>query len=207
MEKPTRKLAKLIDSGDKKATIQRYRIWKNEAKISSMELSKSSKHLRFLSFQGHQKMQIRTIFQIAALLGLPNFYQQTNKSKTLLGMTQDIPNRVKRVFHRAEATSQWRRRWSTNSPSLLHKQHLSTMMICIFLRLSTVRILSGATDHAKKFALERAWVRHTLFQGKRLLSEQAKELKKDLTLNNDFLEETYQSLSTQSLLTMTECNT
>lgn len=55
MEKPTRKLTKPIDNGDKKATIQRYRIWKNEAKISFMELSKSSKHLRFLSFQRHKK--------------------------------------------------------------------------------------------------------------------------------------------------------
>jgi hypothetical protein len=33
--------------------------------------------------------------QTAALLGLPDFHQQANKSITLLGITQDIPNRVK----------------------------------------------------------------------------------------------------------------
>jgi hypothetical protein len=64
------------------------------------------KHLRFLSFQTHQKMNIGTIFQIAALFGLPEFHQQANKLITLLGITQDGPNRVKREFHRAEATSQ-----------------------------------------------------------------------------------------------------
>jgi hypothetical protein len=172
-----------------------------------MELSKSSKHLRFLSFQTHQKMQIGTIFQITALLGLPNFHQQANKSITLLSITKDIPNRVNILLYIAEATSQWRKRWSTDSPSLLHKQHLSTMMICLFLRLSTVRILPRAADHAKKVTLEGAWIRHTLFQEKHLPSELAKELKKDLTLNKLFLEKTHQSLFARSLLTMAECNT
>jgi hypothetical protein len=96
-------------------------------------------------------MQIDTIFQIQALLGLPDFYQQANKSITLLGITQDIPKRVKMLFHIVEATSQWRRRWFTDSPSLLHKKHLSTMMICLFLRLSTIRILpKAAAYNAKK---------------------------------------------------------
>jgi len=127
-----------------------------------MEFSKSSIHLRFLSFQTHQKIQIGIIFQIAALLGLPDFHQYANKSITLLGIIQGIPKRVKVLFHIAEATAQWRRRWSTDSSSLLHKQHVSTMMICLFLRLSTVRILPRAADHAKKAALEGAWVCHTL---------------------------------------------
>jgi hypothetical protein len=140
-------------------------------------------------------MQIGTIVQTAALLGLPNFHQQANKSITLLGITQDIPNRVKTWIHRVEATSQWRRRWSTVFPSLLHKQHLSTMMIFLFLRLSTVSILPRVANHEKKAALRGAWVRHTLFQGKRLPTEPAKELKKVLTLNTRFLEGTHQSLS------------
>jgi hypothetical protein len=92
--------------GTKKLPSKDTKYEKNEAKISSIELSKSSKHLRFISFQTHQKMQIGTIFQIAALLGLPKFHKQVNKSITLLGITQDIPNRVKRVFHREEAALQ-----------------------------------------------------------------------------------------------------
>jgi hypothetical protein len=62
-------------------------------------------------------------------------------------------------------------------------------------------------DHEKKATLKEARVRHTLFQGKCLPLELAKELKKDLTLNNHLLEETHQSLFARSLLTMAECNT
>jgi hypothetical protein len=60
---------------------------------------------------------------------------------------------------------------------------------------------------SKKIVIKGAWVRHTLFQRKRLLSKQANELKKDLTLNSPLLEETHQSLYAQPLLTMAECNT
>jgi hypothetical protein len=48
------------------------------------------------------------------------------------------------LFHRAEATSQCRRIWSTDSPSRLQRQHLSTIIMCLFLRLSKVRILPRA---------------------------------------------------------------
>jgi hypothetical protein len=75
-------------------------------KYPPLNSPKSSKHLRFLSFQTHHKIQIGTIFQIAALLGLPDFHQQANKSITLLDITHDIPKRVKMLFHRMEATSQ-----------------------------------------------------------------------------------------------------
>jgi hypothetical protein len=46
-------------------------------------------------------MQIGTIFQIAALLGLPDFHQQANKSKSLLGITQDLPKQLKILAHKA----------------------------------------------------------------------------------------------------------
>jgi hypothetical protein len=64
-----------------------------------MNLSKSSKHLLFLSFQTHQRMHVSTIFQIVALLNLPDVHQQANKSRTLLGITQDKPKRVKIALH------------------------------------------------------------------------------------------------------------
>jgi len=195
-----------VTEGTKKATVQRYRVLKNETKISSIELSMSLKHLKFISFHTHQKMHIGTIFQIATLLGLPEFHQHANKSITLLGITQNIPKRVKREFHKAEATSQWRRSWSTDSFFLLHKQHLFSMTKCLFLRLSTVRILPRAANHTKKAVIEGAWVRYTHFQGKQLPSEQARELK-DLTLNRPLLEETHQSLSAWPLLTIAKCNT
>jgi hypothetical protein len=143
----------------------------------SRELSRFSKHLRFLSLQILQKMQIGTIFHVVVLLDLPNFHQQATRSSTLLGMTQEIPKREKMLFHRADATSQCRRIWSTDSPSRLHGQHLSTMIMCLFLRLSKVRILPRAADQVKKVAIGGAWDCHTLFQGNRVPPEHVKEPK------------------------------
>jgi hypothetical protein len=142
-----------MDKGYKKAIDQRYRIWRNNSKNSSKELSRFSKHLRFLSLQIHQNKHIGTIFHDVVLLDLPDFHQQGTRSSKLLGMTQEIPKREKMLFHRAEDTSQCIRIWSTDSPSRLHRQHLSTMIMCLFLRLSKVRILPRAAAHVKKVSL------------------------------------------------------
>jgi hypothetical protein len=75
-----------------------------------------------------------------------------------------------------------------------------------FLRLSNVMILPRAIDHEKKAAIEGAWVRHTHFQGKRVLIRRVKEWKKVLTLKRPFLEGTHQSLSWPPLLTIIECS-
>jgi hypothetical protein len=68
-------------------------------------------------------------------------------------MTHEIPKREKMLFQREEARSQCRRIWSTDSPSLLQRQHLSTIIMCLFLRLSKVRILPRAANQVKKAAL------------------------------------------------------
>jgi hypothetical protein len=41
-----------------------------------------------------------------------------------------------KTFHKAQATSHWRRKWSIDSPFLKHIQHLKITMTCRFLRLS-----------------------------------------------------------------------
>jgi len=160
-----------MDKGYKKAIDQKYSVWRNNSNTSSRELSRFSKHLRFLFLQIHQNKHIGTIFQVVALLDLPNFHQQATRSSTLLGMTQEIPKREKMLFHIAEATSQCWRIWSIDSPSRLHRQHLSTMIMCLFLRLSKVRIIPRAADQVKKAAIGGAWDRHTLFQGNRVPPE------------------------------------
>jgi hypothetical protein len=58
------------------------------------------------------------------------------------------PKATKKNFHKAQAIAQWRRIWSTDSPILLHIQHLSITMTCRFLRLSMVRIFPMAADQA-----------------------------------------------------------
>jgi hypothetical protein len=73
--------------------------------ISYKDLFKSLKLLLFLSHHKQQKIQIGVIFQTAALIYLPDDHQHASKSITRLGITQDIPKRLKREFHKIEATS------------------------------------------------------------------------------------------------------
>jgi hypothetical protein len=96
------------------------------------------------------KEACRHHFHTTALFGLPKDHQQSYISPTRLGITQDIPKRLKKALQMAEATSQWRRRWSTDSSFLLHMQHLSITMMCHLLRLSKVNVLPRATNHTKK---------------------------------------------------------
>ena len=50
--------------------------------------------------------------------------QKTRSSTTDFGITQITPNKAKSIGHRSIAT-QWRKRWSTNSPLHLHIKHQS----------------------------------------------------------------------------------
>lgn len=40
------------------------------------------------------------------------------------------PKQLKKAFHMAQSTSQWWKKWSTDSPFILHIQYLSTTMTC-----------------------------------------------------------------------------
>jgi hypothetical protein len=117
---------------------------------SSVVLSLSSNCLSLRSLHKHHIRQQGTIFHTTALRERPPVHQPANKSTTRRGITQDKLKRLKMAFHKARATSQWRRRWSTDSPFILHMQHLSIAMIRFFLRLSKVRIFPCAAVQAKK---------------------------------------------------------
>jgi hypothetical protein len=58
--------------------IYEYKEYNKEVRISSIELSKSAKHLLFISLQTDQKIQIGTIFQATTLLVLPEEHQQAH---------------------------------------------------------------------------------------------------------------------------------
>jgi len=133
---------------------------------SSMVLSLCSNCLLLCSLYKHHKRQQGTIFHTTALHERPPVHQQANKSTTREGITQERLKRLKMTFHRARATSQWRRRWSTDSPFILHMQHLSITMTRFFLRLSKVMIFPCAAIQAKKATFKGTLVRHILFQGK-----------------------------------------
>ena len=70
----------------------------------------------------HHIKQWGTAIQIEEFRCLPNFpCQQANSSTTVFGITQWVPNKVNTIDHKSKAIGQWIRRWSTNSPFLLHK--------------------------------------------------------------------------------------
>ena len=117
---------------------------------SRMDHSRPSKLLEFRSRQIHHIKQCGTNLQITILrchLILQD--QQSNKSTTLCGITQQTPNKQKIILHISKAIGQWRRRWSTDSPHLLHIKHHSRTTRCLFWRLSIIRILPKATVQEK----------------------------------------------------------
>jgi hypothetical protein len=135
-----------------------------------MVLSLSSNCLSLRSLHRHHIRQQGTIFHTTTLWERPPVHQQAKRSTTRRGITQERLKRLKVAFQITQATSQWRRRWSTDSPFFLHKQHLSITMTRLFLRLSNVRIFPSATAQAKKATFKGTLVRQILFQGKWLVS-------------------------------------
>ena len=85
----------------------------------------------------------------------------------------------KTIDHNSYAIGQWRRRWSTDSPHLLHIKHHSSTAICLFQRLSIVKILPKAAVQEKNATLWGALDCHTIFQGNQW---QEKEIKSGRSL-------------------------
>jgi hypothetical protein len=103
-------------------------VLKNKDLIYSKVFLWSSKLLSFMSLHRYHKRHEGTIFHIIAVRVLLAVHQQAYKSTNRLGITQDNPNRLKKTFQLAQATSQRKRRWSTDFPFFLQIQHLSTIM-------------------------------------------------------------------------------
>ena len=125
--------------------------------MSRINRSQSLNHLAFYSCHKHQNKQCGTklhksIFR--CLLNLP--CQETNSSPTLYAINQWIPNKQNTIELNSYDIGQWRRRWSIDSPHLLYIKHQSSTAICLFQRLSVVKIanLKGTFDY------------HIIFQGK-----------------------------------------
>ena len=129
-------------------------------------ISQSSKHRAFLSRHKHHIIQCGINLQISPAFCLGNPGQQYNKSVTLRGMTQNTPNMEKAKSQISCAIEQWRRRWSTDSPSRLHMPHQSRTKNRLLRRLSVIRILPRAAVQIKKFTLDGARDLQTFFQGK-----------------------------------------
>ena len=106
---------------DSKTKHHSRRVKKKKDLNSRMDRSRPSKLLAFCSRQIHHNKQWGSILQITILrwhLKLQD--QQSNKSTTLCSIPQQIPNKQNTILYISKAKGQWRRRWSTDSPHLLH---------------------------------------------------------------------------------------
>ena len=144
--------------------------------MSRIDCSQSSKHQEFHSHHKHENKQCGTNLHKSIFWCLPNLpCQEANNSLTLYGITQCIPNKQKTIDHNSYAIVQWRRRWSTYSPHLLHIKHHSSIAICLFQRLYVVKILPKATVQEKNATLGGTLDCHTIFHGKSMTEEGDKE--------------------------------
>ena len=127
------------------------RVKKKKDLNSRMDRSWPSKLLAFCSRQIHHIKQCGTILHITILRWRLKLHDRhSNKSTTLCGITQQIPNKQKTILRISKAKGHWRRRQSTDSPHLLHIKHHSRTTKCLFWRLSIVRILPKAAVQEKK---------------------------------------------------------
>ena len=150
---------------------QSKRVPLKEACIWSPELSKSSKVLRFRSFQIHQRMHNGTKFQIWDECFPSQFHQPKSKSRIDLDIAQDKPKVINTKLHNRSAISQGRSKWSTVSPQWRHIMHQSTNSNLLNLKLSPVRILFQATHQIKKKTHLGALTLQIAFQGKTVEGE------------------------------------
>jgi hypothetical protein len=112
MRKKNKKI--MITKHQRIVVVQKYIVLKNRVLISSNVLSRCSKILSFISLHRHHKRHECTIFH-TTLWVMMAVHQQAYKLITCLDITQDSLKRLKKTFHKAQATSQWKRRWSIDS--------------------------------------------------------------------------------------------
>ena len=132
---------------------------------SSNVFSMFSKEWRFRSNQTIHIKYLGIKFQIFELCFPSHWYQQDNNPTTDPGITQLIPKAWSMKVHKVCVTGQWRRRWSTNSPSQQHIQHQITKGQPLSMRLSNMRIRSWAVVHKKKATHLGIFGFQTPFQG------------------------------------------
>ena len=162
----SRKIEKEEQEKWEKTTLHSKRVCKKKDLISSKERYQPSKLLAFFSRQMHQIKQWGTNFQTSMWQCRANFpYQASNDSRTVWGIIHWIPNKQKTKDHNSQAMEQWSRRWSTDSPQLLHiasVKHYHTS----FTKVAIVKILPKEADQEKKATLGGTFDCHIILHGK-----------------------------------------
>ena len=132
---------------------------------SSNVFSLSSKDRRFHSNHTIHIKHPGTKFQMFELCFLSHWCQQDNKPATDPGITQWIPKAWSIKVYRKWVTGQWKRRWSTDSPSPQQLQHQLAKGRPLSVRLSKVRIRPCAVVHKKSVTRLGIFGFQTPFQG------------------------------------------
>ena len=132
---------------------------------SSNVFSLSSKERRFRSNHTIHIKHPGTKFQMSELWFPSHWCQQDNKPATDPSITQWMPKAWSIKVQREWVTGQWRRRWSTDSPSQQHIQHQVANGRPLSIRLSKVRIRPCAAVHKKKATRLGIFGFQTPFQG------------------------------------------
>ena len=117
--------------------------------FNSNIFSLSSKDQRFRSNHTIHIKHPRTKSQISELCFPSHWCQLDNKPATKPDITQWIPKTWSMKAHRKWVTRQWRKRWSTDSPSQQHIQHQLAKGRPLSIRLSKLRIRPWAAVHRK----------------------------------------------------------
>ena len=87
--------------------------------------------------------------------------QQSKRSSTFLGITHWTPKRKRTISHSSLESN----KWSTISPSFLHRQHQLTKMMFLLRKFSTVRIFPNKATHTNRKTLK-TFGFQMLFHGK-----------------------------------------
>ena len=168
-----------------------------------MDSTPSSKAIEFLAFQITQNKHNGPICH-ATFLFLPTkeSLRPMRVSFTECGKTQETPKKERSNVHTSLVLSQWRRKWSIDSPHFWHRKHLFAKAQPLFCNRSNVKTLPHKASHTKKLILGCAQDIQIIFEGKEATNTGCNALYKDFTEKTPSFYSTNLTLSSSSTLTI-----
>ena len=150
--------------------------------------SLSSKALWFHSLQIVKKMRRGAMFHTFFIFfPTKEPCQPKRRALTEEGIIHGTLNKENNRCHRSLTLKQWRSKWSIDSSSCLHRQHLFTKGRPFLWRLFKVSTLTQLASQTKKLTLDGTHNFQIMFFGKMIALPTSRTSSKDLTENNSFL--------------------
>ena len=125
-----------------------------------------SKHLSFLSLHIVHQILAGIILHLSLFVAPTPAISQLNRvSSILLGIHQDMPLRLRKIYHSCSVKLQCKKRCLTVSLALPHKEHLLHREIPLLATLSNVKTALLASSHVKHATLCGTLFLQICFQG------------------------------------------